>query len=163
MPSDATVHGAPRIPGLDRTSLPGVGDAYTTTREIPSAGVQLIDLRRYAAIVTAPTKYSIQIGVRTHIDGAGTRYLNHSCDPNVFVDAETISVITLRPLAENEALFFFYPANEWLMTVPFQCYCKSRRCIGTICGAAATPRDVLRRYRLNRHIYVLLAITAAGR
>lgn len=163
MHSDTTTHDVPRIPGLDRTFLPGVGDAFTTTREIPSAGVQLIDLCRYAAIVAAPTRYSIQVGVRTHIDGAGTRYLNHSCDPNVFVDAETISVVTLRPLAENEALFFFYPANEWLMTVPFQCDCKSRQCIGTIGGAAATPRHILDRYRLNRHIHKLLATATAGK
>lgn len=153
----------PNIPGIHQTYVPGVGTAFTTARAVPAAETRLIDLRRFATVVAAPTKYSIQIGVGKHIDGPGTLYLNHSCEPNVFVDAETTSVITLRPLAENEALYFFYPANEWLMTLPFKCACDSRQCIGTIGGAAVTPREILGHYRLNWHIHELLGIASAGR
>jgi hypothetical protein len=163
MPSDTTAGQAPAIPGLERTYLPGVGFAYVTAREIPAADVPVIDLGSYATVVSEPTKYSIQVGITKHIDGPGTLYLNHSCEPNVFVDAETLSVVTLRPLAANTALFFFYPANEWRMTVPFQCGCETPGCIGTIAGAADTSREVLSRYRLNRHIQELLDTTQGGR
>ena len=126
-------------------------------------GVTVIDLRQYTLTVAVPTKYSIQVGVDKHIDGVGTRYLNHSCDPNIFVDAQMLSVTTLRPLSQNEGLFFFYPANEWKMSVPFRCNCYSDQCIGTVVGASATPLEILRSYRLNRHIHKLITTTTPER
>lgn len=135
--------------------LPGIGYAYRTKGKF-SEGATIIDLHRYTLTAAVPTKYSIQVGVDKHIDGAGTRYLNHSCDPNVFVDAQRLLVTTLRPLSRNEDLVFFYPANEWLMSVPFRCTCRSSQCIGTVAGASATPLEILWRYRLNRHILKLI-------
>lgn len=162
MPSDTTTRQASAIPGIDRIHLPGFGYAYSTSREVPAANSPVIDLGRYATVVSEPTRYSIQVGISRHIDGPGTRYLNHSCEPNAFVDAQTLCVVSLRPLAANVPLQFFYPANEWHMTAPFQCRCQARRCIGTVAGAAATAREVLHRYRLNQHIHELLRVTKAG-
>lgn len=156
MPSDSTAGQAPAPPGLRRTLLPGIGLAYTTARAIPTADASIIDLGQYATVVAEPTTYSIQIGVGKHIDGPGTLYLNHSCEPNVFVDSQTLCVVSLRPLAANTPLFFFYPANEWSMTAPFRCHCGASSCIGMVSGAAGTSREVLRRYRLNQHIRDLL-------
>lgn len=163
MHQDTTTRQASVIPGLDRVHLPGAGYAYSTSREVAAANVTLIDLGKYAAVVPEPTRYSIQVGIGRHVDGPGTRYLNHSCEPNVFVDAQTLSVVSLAPLAANVPLQFFYPANEWLMTVPFKCGCKTSRCIGTVAGAAAISGEILQRYRLNQHIHDLLRATTAGR
>ncbi len=150
------------IPGFEFTYLPEVGWAYSTAGKIP-AGFLVLDLSRYATVVPEPTRYSIQVGASTHVDGPGTRYLNHSCDPNVFVDAQSLSVVTLRPVPAQAPLCFFYPATEWRMAAPFQCGCGTPQCIGPVAGAAGTPQEILSRYRLNRHIYDLLGVTADGR
>lgn len=145
-----------KLPGLNRTFLPGIGYAYITERPVPALA-PVLDLRQYAADVPAPTKYSIQVDVDRHIDGVGTLYLNHSCEPNVFVDARARSVIALRSLSVGEGLTFFYPANEWSMSLPFECQCGTASCIGTVKGAVDLPPEVLRRYRLNPHIVDLMA------
>lgn len=162
MPPDTTTRQAPAIPGIARLHLPGVGYAYATSRAVPAANIPVIDLGKYATVVPEPTRYSIQVGISRHIDGPGTRYLNHSCEPNAFVDAQTLCVVSLRPLAANVPLQFFYPANEWHMTVPFQCGCQAPRCIGTVAGAATVSREILQQYRLNQHIHELLRITPAA-
>jgi hypothetical protein len=162
MPSNMTAYQAPAIPGFEFTYLPGVGWAYSTPCEIP-AGLRVLDLARYSTVVPEPTQYSIQVGASTHVDGPGTRYLNHSCDPNVFVDAQSLSVVTLRPVPADTPLCFFYPANEWRMAASFQCNCGTPQCIGTVAGAAGTRQEVLSGYRLNRHIHDLLGVPADGK
>lgn len=162
MSSDTTARQEPAISSFEFTCPPGTGWAYSTVCDIPG-GFPVLDLGRYATVVPEPTQYSIQVGASTHIDGPGTRYLNHSCDPNVFVDAQSLSVVTLRPVSAGTPLCFFYPSTEWRMAAPFRCGCGTPRCIGTVAGAAGTPQEVLSRYRLNRHIYDFLGVTAGGR
>jgi len=38
------------------------------------------------------------------------------------------------------------------MAQPFDCFCRSKECLGTISGAKDIPRQVLRKYFLNQHI-----------
>ena len=52
----------------------------------------------------------------------------------------------------GEDVQFFYPANEWHMSVPFECTCGTASCLGTISGAKEMDQEVLGRYRLNEHI-----------
>ena len=47
---------------------------------------------------------------------------------------------------------FFYPSTEWEMAQPFDCFCGSKECLGTISGAKDIPRQILRKYFLNQHI-----------
>jgi hypothetical protein len=108
---------------------------------------------------TQPWRHSIQIGVHKHAEPlpAYLRYLNHSCDPNLFVDVRAMQVITLRPIAHGDELTFFYPATEWRMQSPFTCECGSPRCCGEIRGAAELPAGVLQRYRLSTVIVELIS------
>lgn len=109
-------------------------------------------------VVRTQQRYSLQIGVDEHADGLGDFvWLNHSCDPSVFVDTAARTVVAIKDLAPGDELTFFYPSTEWQMAEAFDCHCGSAQCIGRLDGAASLPRDVLGRYRLNPHILTLLA------
>lgn len=111
-------------------------------------------------VAAAPSIHTIDVGGGRHVDGPEVRYLNHSCDPNLFVDCARMRIVTLRPVAEGEELTFFYPSTEWEMVGPFDCLCRSADCLGTVIGARHVPATVLRRYRLNAHITA--ALVAGG-
>ena len=109
-----------------------------------------------------PSWITVQVGERVHIvmdpDILGS--LNHSCDPNVFLDVEAMRLVALRPIREGEELTFFYPSTEWRMAEPFECGCGTAQCAGRIAGARETPLHVLARYRLNPHIIRLIGASA---
>ncbi|MBX9397655.1 SET domain-containing protein [Streptomyces sp. TRM72054] len=114
-------------------------------------------------IAEAPSVYTIDVGGDRHIDGPQVRYLNHSCTPNVYVDTERMDVRALRPIAAGEELAFFYPSTEWDMVAPFDCLCGAAECLGTVAGARAAAPEVLRAYRLNRHVAERIAAAEAVR
>lgn len=107
-----------------------------------------------------PWRHSIQIGFEVHAEPLPTflRYLNHSCDPNLFVDVRSLQVVTLRPISEAEELTFFYPSTEWRMQDPFPCACGAARCLQQIRGASLLSAGVLSRYRLSPVIVELIAL-----
>ncbi|MEZ4383939.1 MAG: SET domain-containing methyltransferase [Nannocystaceae bacterium] len=86
--------------------------------------------------VDVKTKYSIQLDERRHQAGTDEAddYMNHSCDPNVTIDFDTLEVFALRPIAAGEQVTFNYNICEWEMCSPFTCACGSPRCIGEIRG-----------------------------
>ncbi|MEY4581759.1 MAG: hypothetical protein RL701_6462 [Pseudomonadota bacterium] len=105
-----------------------------------------------------PWRHSIQIAFDLHAEPLPEylRYLNHSCDPNLFVDVHAERVVTLRPIALGEELTFFYPSTEWHMQDPFPCSCGASDCLQEIRGAALLPAGVLQRYRLSPVIVALI-------
>lgn len=141
-------------PGLVLCDHPGYGKALRVQRIIPNGSV-VLSLRGEVVHTRTPTATSIQVGVNEHIDGPPTLYLNHSCEPNVFVDADTLTVVAIRDIQPGEDVQFFYPANEWHMSVPFECTCGTASCLGLITGAREMAHEVLSRYRLNEHIALL--------
>jgi SET domain len=116
------------------------------------------------AELDAPTWLTVQVAEELHILLAPELLssLNHSCDPNVFVDTQGMRVVALRPIAEGEELTYFYPSTEWDMAEPFDCSCQACSCLGRIEGASHVPLDVLARYRLNPHIVRLIGARAAS-
>jgi hypothetical protein len=143
-------------PSLVLCVHPGYGNALRVQRLIPSGSV-LLSLEADVTRTKVPTATSIQVGIDEHIDGPPTLYLNHSCEPNVFVDAGTLTVVAIRDIEPGEDIQFFYPANEWHMSVPFECTCGTASCLGLVSGAREIAPDVLSRYQLNDHIALLLA------
>lgn len=105
-----------------------------------------------------PWRHSIQIAFDAHAEPLPEflRYLNHSCDPNLFVDVHAQRVVALRPIALGEELTFFYPSTEWHMQDPFPCSCGAADCLQEIRGAALLPAGVLQRYRLSPVIVDLI-------
>ncbi|MFJ4185287.1 SET domain-containing protein-lysine N-methyltransferase [Kitasatospora sp. NPDC089509] len=124
-------------------------------------GEVIADLR-HCVTADTPSIHTIDVGDR-HIDGPQVRYLNHSCAPNVYVDAERLEARALRPVAVGEELAFFYPSTEWDMVGPFDCLCGAADCLGTIAGARAAAPEALRRHALNRHVAERLADHVAER
>jgi hypothetical protein len=134
---------------------PGYGKALRAQQPIPS-GSLVYSLEVDGNRIPEPTVSSLQIGVGEHLDDRTVWYLNHSCEPNVFVDTTEFTVVAIRDIQPGEDLQYFYPATEWDLAVPFACACGSQNCLGLIAGARDLDPAVLNRYRLNDHIHQLL-------
>jgi hypothetical protein len=105
-----------------------------------------------------PTQQSIQINAHQHIiQDSLFLYLNHSCNPTVFVDTVALSIYALVDIYPQQELTFFYPATEWQMAEPFYCQCGDEHCLGVINGAANLCKTQLKRYKINPHIVAMLS------
>ena len=101
-----------------------------------------------------PTYLTVQIDEKTHFEFEPEflQYMNHHCDPNVYLDLNTLSLVAVKPIQEGEELHFFYPSTEWKMDRPFACHCGSEKCIGLISGAHALSKTQLSNYQLSPYI-----------
>lgn len=106
------------------------------------------------AILNEPTYLTVQVGIDRHImlQPEHLKYINHSCDPNVFFDTHAMKVIALKDIAEGDEMTFFYPSTEWDMAQPFTCYCGCSNCLGEIRGAAHISPEIINTYTLTRFI-----------
>ena len=113
--------------------------------------------------VVAPADFrTVQISQNSHIlEPRFLRYLNHSCNPNIFIDVQNRHCQSLRTITAGEELRFFYPSTEWELSRPFQCYCHASRCLGAISGAKTMDQDALKQYRVNKHILSLKTLVEA--
>lgn len=102
----------------------------------------LIDLNGEETL-SSPTKRSLQIGEGKHAFGREETvgYLNHGCDPNVFLDFSCLRVRALRDIGANEEVKINYLATEYEMHNSFQCNCESPACLRTIRGFKYLTRD----------------------
>lgn len=103
-------------------------------------------------ITEKPNRFTVQIGRTRHTHVGKLAALNHSCDPNVFLDTEHMLMVAARDIEKGEELFFFYPSTEWEMDAPFICLCGSANCINVVAGARFLPLSTLERHYLNPHI-----------
>jgi hypothetical protein len=97
-------------------------------------------------------RYTVQIARDKHTEVGKLSALNHSCDPNVILDTEGLSMVARRDIEKGEELSFFYPSTEWEMDAPFICLCGSTNCIHVVAGARFLPLSTLENHFLNRHI-----------
>jgi SET domain len=92
-----------------------------------------------------PTKYTIQLGWHRHLNFPAIRqvdddidycwqYLNHSCEPNGYMDITGLTFRALRDIQPGEEITFNYLTTESEMAVPFECICGSASCFGLIRG-----------------------------
>lgn len=66
-----------------------------------------------------PTKTSIQIGSKAHIEDNLGQYINHSCDPNVRISR--VNVVSIKEIKPGDSITFDYNNNEDYMSNPFVC------------------------------------------
>ncbi|MEO6189494.1 MAG: SET domain-containing protein-lysine N-methyltransferase [Saprospiraceae bacterium] len=104
--------------------------------------------------VTSPTYLTVQLDDNKHfsLDPDFLQYMNHSCDPNVFMDTQELKLIALKPIQKGDELSFFYPSTEWEMDQAFICNCGSVNCQGYISGANDLKSEILSQYQLNNFI-----------
>jgi SET domain-containing protein len=95
----------------------------------------LIDLNG-EEILASPTRRSLQIGERKHAVGSEETvgYLNHSCEPNVFLDFNCLAVRALKDISAGEEVRINYAATEYEMHDSFRCDCGSPACLRLIRG-----------------------------
>ena len=112
-------------------------------------------------ILKHPTYLTIQLDTDKHIllNPDKLQNINHSCDPNVFFDTDTMQLKALRDIHKDEELTFFYPSSEWDMAQPFTCNCRTERCLHEIRGAKYINRDILSGYRVTSFVERQLAST----
>jgi hypothetical protein len=105
-----------------------------------------------AKVIDTANRYTVQIGRDRHTEVGKLSALNHSCDPNVILDTENLSMVARRDIDVGEELSFFYPSTEWEMDAPFICLCGASNCIHVVAGARFLPLSTLENHYLNRHI-----------
>ena len=103
-----------------------------------------------------PNRFTVQIARDKHTNVGKLAALNHSCDPNVFLDTEKMRMVACRDIAKGEELYFFYPSTEWEMDAPFICLCGNSNCIHVVAGARFLPLSTLENHYLNPHIRDLM-------
>ncbi len=107
-------------------------------------------------ITDKPNRFTVQIARDRHTHVGKLAALNHSCDPNVILDTESMEMVAARDIEKGEELYFFYPSTEWQMDAPFICLCGSANCINVVAGARFLPLSTLERHYLNPHIRDLM-------
>jgi SET domain-containing protein len=102
----------------------------------------LIDLNGEDTL-PSPTRRSLQIGEGKHAFGREETvgYLNHGCEPNVFLDFSCLCVRALRNIQAGEEVKINYAATEYEMRDSFRCDCRSPACLQTIRGFKFLTRD----------------------
>jgi len=116
--SNATVRDTPTGRGLFANAVASVGEAI---------------LELDGEILSTPSVFSVQVGEREHLhpnraalaaddsERSRWRFLNHSCDPNCWMDGRTLRA--RRAIAAGEQLTFDYNCTEWSMDTSFDCAC----------------------------------------
>ncbi len=119
--------------------------ALMTDRPIPKDEVVFI---LEGEITEHPSKYSVQIGERQHLEphsqdptdiNSLIHFFNHSCDPSTRIDFEDLAVRALRDLEPGEEVTFNYNTTEFEMANPFTCHCNAKYCLGYISGFKNLP------------------------
>jgi len=102
----------------------------------------LIDLNGENTFLS-PTRRSLQIGERKHVFGRDETvgYVNHSCEPNSFLDFSRLCVRALRNIQRGEEVKVNYAATEYEMHDSFRCDCGSSVCLRMIRGFKFLTRD----------------------
>ncbi len=105
-------------------------------------GEILIDLNGEETL-SSPTRRSLQIGEGKHAFGREETvgYLNHGCDPNVFLDFSCLCVRALKDIRAGEEAKINYAATEYEMHDSFRCDCGSPGCLWMIGGFKFLTRD----------------------
>lgn len=122
---------------------------------VDSHGRRLVAIRPIAAghrlftiegrEISAPTRYSVQIGAGLHIDQECAhdpndmvrrffyRYMDHDCDPTTIIRNRV--VISIRDIEPGDGITFNYNTTEYELATPFACRCGSALCVGMVRGA----------------------------
>lgn len=82
--------------------------------------------------VTTPNQFSLQIDENKHQlskdENALENFVNHSCEPNGYIDFETLSLKAVRKIEVGEILNFNYFTTDYHSDDVFYCECGSRNC-----------------------------------
>ena len=88
-------------------------------------------------------------------------FMNHSCDPNVWM-ADDVTLVTMRDIPAGEELTADYAmwTTDPNWTLPTRCNCGSTMCRRTVTGNDWKLKDLQARYRRQFSPYINLRIGA---
>lgn len=93
-----------------------------------------IILKAEGKIVKFPTRTSFQIGKKEHLECEPIKFINHSCNPNTYINLQDLTLRALKNIKKNEELTFNYLTTEWDLANKFKCECNSKYCFKNIKG-----------------------------
>jgi len=99
-----------------------------------AVGEQVLNCRG-ASVSAVRTWRTVQLDHGVHLQNEVLDYVNHSCEPNCVVDAETPAILAIRDIPKGESITIYYPGSEVELTQPFNCECGKPGCQGTVKGA----------------------------
>ena len=92
--------------------------------------------------ISKPTKTSIQIGDKQHIEDSKGGFINHHCNPNAEINVHldfmgsnptsrnetntTALVVAKKTISKGDEITFDYTTTEEKLAVPFLCDCHGR-------------------------------------
>jgi len=87
-------------------------------------------------ILNKPTRTSLQIDENKHLEGPGESddFLNHSCEPNGYVDFTDLSFRAWRDIRKGEEITHNYLTTEWDSANKFDCLCGTPSCVKKMWG-----------------------------
>lgn len=93
-------------------------------------------IRFEGEIIDKPTKTTLQIEENRHLEGPGELddFLNHSCEPNGYINFKDLTFRALHNIKKEEEITFNYLTTEWDMANKFECYCGAEKCFRQIKG-----------------------------
>jgi hypothetical protein len=80
-------------------------------------------------------QHSLQIDKHSHLhDIYFSGYFLHSCDPNISLDMQKLTVTAIKPIKPYDYLYMDYAETEEVLFKQFPCSCGSKQCRGWITG-----------------------------
>ena len=150
MSDKASLLPMPKVPGLRVVRSPIDGYGVVAVKAF-AEGEQIAEIEGVAwkAGDDVDDRYSLWIDDGLYFDMVDqTRFINHSCDPNAWVDAGVAddgqvwaTIIALRPIAIGEEITYDYAFPPDLAE---PCQCGSSNCRGLIIEEEALPIRVAR-------------------
>ena len=96
--------------------------------------VRIARVSGYAVSEQRP--HTLQLSPRIHLyDAWFCGLLQHSCSPNVFLDATYLELWSVQPIPAGTALTVDYATTEDALSRQFACHCGELNCLGWITGS----------------------------
>ena len=108
--------------------------ARVTARVAFESRTRIAKVSGYAVSERRP--YTLQLSPRIHLyDGWLCGLLQHSCNPNVFLDTTYLELWTVQPIHAGSLLTLDYATTEDTLARQFACHCGELNCRGWITGS----------------------------
>ncbi|MBC3255044.1 SET domain-containing protein-lysine N-methyltransferase [Pseudomonas paralactis] len=96
--------------------------------------VRIAQVSGYAVSERRP--HTLQLSTRIHLyDCWFCGLLQHSCNPNVFLDTTYLELWSVQPIPAGSLLTLDYATTEDALTRQFACHCGELNCRGWITGS----------------------------